>query len=75
VIAQLLDFDEVADRLRVSRRTVERAVAAGELAAVTLGRARRVTPVDLEQFIDRLRAEPVARSDIDEFARRKDIAS
>lgn len=47
----LLDLDECAHRLRVSRRSVERAVATNELHTVTIGRARRVRPDDLADFI------------------------
>jgi len=47
----VLDLDEVADRLGVHRRTVERAAKAGELATFRIGRARRVHPADLDAYI------------------------
>jgi excisionase family DNA binding protein len=56
----LLDLDEVADRLRIHRRTVERRIAAGELPTVTIGRARRVRPVDLATYIAAMRPDVVA---------------
>lgn len=56
----LLDLDEVADRLRVHRRTVERAAADGRLATVTIGRARRVRPDALADFIADTSASPGA---------------
>jgi excisionase family DNA binding protein len=53
----LFDFDEVAARLHVSVRSVERLVADGRLRVVQLSpRERRVRPADLEAFIDSLEA-------------------
>ena len=53
----LLTVHEVAQRLQVSPRTVERAVTAGELRSVRIGRSRRVAPDDLEHYIQDLRSE------------------
>lgn len=51
----LFDLDEVAHRLRVHRRTVERAVRDGHLRSVRIGRRRRIAPVDLDAYIAALR--------------------
>jgi len=52
----LLDLDDVAVRLGVSRRSVQRLVADGSLPTVTLGSARRVHVDDLSDFLDSLRS-------------------
>lgn len=51
----LLTVPEVAQRLGLSPRTVERAISAGQLASVRVGRARRVAPEDLADYVDGLR--------------------
>jgi len=49
---QLLTLDEVAERLRLSRRTVERMVAAEVLPALRVApRAVRVDSAELENWI------------------------
>ena len=57
--AHLLTVNEAAAAAGVSKRTIERVVASGELASVTVGRARRVRRVDLEQWIASLRPAPM----------------
>jgi excisionase family DNA binding protein len=47
----LLTIEDVATRLRVHRRTVQRLVARGELAAVHIGSAVRFDPRDLAGLI------------------------
>ena len=47
----LLTLDDVAERLRVSRRTVDRLVGSGRLRALYVGRARRVTAREFEAFV------------------------
>src|SRR5690242_671955 len=49
----LLSFDEAAQVLRCSRRTVERRGAAGDLEIVRNGRRRLVTQASLRSFIAR----------------------
>jgi excisionase family DNA binding protein len=46
---------EVAEKLKVSRRTVYRWVQAGELPAYKLGGEFRITERDLEQFLEERR--------------------
>ncbi len=48
---QLLTLAQVAQRLALSRRTVQRLIAAGELRAVRFGRAVRVTERELAAFV------------------------
>lgn len=43
---QLLTLAEVAELWRVSKRTVERRVAAGEIPTVTIGGHRRIRATD-----------------------------
>jgi len=46
-------LDEVAEALRLSRRTVESLIASGQLRSVTIGRSRRVYQADLIDFASR----------------------
>lgn len=57
---QLLTPREVAARLRVSRRTVERLMARFEMPVIEIGRARRVRESDLEAFIKTHERPPLA---------------
>ena len=50
-VAELLTIPEVAERLRVSRRTVERLIVAGRIRPVRIGSRRLVTSTELEAFI------------------------
>jgi excisionase family DNA binding protein len=50
----MMDMREVATRLSVSIRTVERVVASGELRAVRVRRAVRVTAQALDAYISGL---------------------
>jgi excisionase family DNA binding protein len=50
-VSELLTIDEVADRLRVGKRSVERWVAEGEIASVKIGRRRLVAETELERFL------------------------
>ena len=49
----LLSIDGTKERLGVSRRTVLREIAAGELVAVRIGRRTLIDPRDLEAYIER----------------------
>jgi excisionase family DNA binding protein len=46
----LLTVEEVADSLRLSRRTVESLISSKQLRSVTIGRSRRIHRDDLETF-------------------------
>lgn len=47
----LLTIPEVAERMRVGRRTVERLVAAGEIRSVLIRRRRFVQETELERYV------------------------
>lgn len=49
---------EVAGRLQLCRRTIEREIAAGKLKALKIGRSVRILESDLQAYLNRLRAEP-----------------
>lgn len=49
---RLLTLDEVCDRLQVSEATARRLVRDGDLKVVRIGRAVRVRPEDLDEFIE-----------------------
>lgn len=50
-MTELLTIAEVAQRLRVSRRTVERLMAAGRIRSVGVGRRRLVTSRELDAYV------------------------
>jgi excisionase family DNA binding protein len=50
-VVSLLTLPEVAAHLRVSRRTVERLTASGQLRVVPIGRRRLVTTRELAAFV------------------------
>jgi excisionase family DNA binding protein len=54
-----LTLPEVAERLKVSRRTVYRWIKAGELSAYKFANEYRITESDLKDFLEarRVRAE------------------
>lgn len=56
----LLTVREVAERLRVSARTVEREVAAGRLACVRVRSRRLVDEADLAAYISQSRQQEAA---------------
>lgn len=54
----LLTKRDAARELRVSVRTVERLIAAGDLAAVVVGASPRIRRADLAAYVDRLNPSP-----------------
>lgn len=54
----LMTVNEVAEATSFSRAHIYRLLASGELASVTIGRARRVRVRDLEEFIERQAQRP-----------------
>jgi excisionase family DNA binding protein len=52
---QLFSIGAVAVRLDVSRDTVRRLIARGDLAAIRIGGVVRVSADDLESFVERQR--------------------
>ena len=61
---RLFTLNEIAARLRVCRRTLEREIAAGRLATVRIGRSVRVLESDLQSFIATSRASAPAQNDL-----------
>ncbi len=49
----LLNVDQVATRLQVSRWTVYNLIRSRELASLTIGRCRRITETALHDYIAR----------------------
>ncbi|MCR9215625.1 MAG: helix-turn-helix domain-containing protein [bacterium] len=53
-LSRLLTLDEVANRLAVSRRTIDRLIAEGELPrSVKIGASSRMPEEDLRLYIER----------------------
>lgn len=50
----LLTIQDIAQRLSVSRSTIQRYITSGELRSITLGGSRRVSEDDLEDFLMRM---------------------
>jgi excisionase family DNA binding protein len=48
---RLLTKKEVAERLRVDERTIDRYIASGALASYQIGRLRRISEKDLRRFL------------------------
>ncbi len=48
----LLDLDEVADRMKFNKRTVQRWIVEKKLRVVRIGRGVRIHEDDLQAFID-----------------------
>ena len=59
---QLLTTAEAASLLRVSRRTIERMIAAGDLRAFKWGNITRIYRTDLEQFVSAHTSQAPKRS-------------
>lgn len=58
-----LTLKEVAFRLQICRRTLEREIAAGRFPRpLKIGRSVRVLESDLQAYLERLRSEPFGTS-------------
>lgn len=49
--AQMLTYDECAELLRLSKRTIARLVSAGELTSYHFGKAARIREAELRAYI------------------------
>ncbi len=58
----LLTVQEACRLLAVSERTLWRLTSDGRVRAVKVGRAVRYAPADLEEYVDRLRAQAATRA-------------
>jgi excisionase family DNA binding protein len=56
---KLLNTDEAAASLSISRRTLQELVSAREVGCVKIGRAVRFHPDDLAAFVDKNRVKAV----------------
>lgn len=52
-IPELLTIQQTADRLKCTRSTVYKLIAAGDLAVVKMSKVSRVSVKDLKEYIDR----------------------
>jgi excisionase family DNA binding protein len=50
-MSELLTVKEAAERMRLGMRTVEKAIATGELPSLKIGRRRLVTQDGIDQFL------------------------
>lgn len=50
-VSELYTVEEIAERLRIGVRTVERYISTGELPSLKVGRRRLVSHEALEQFV------------------------
>lgn len=50
-MAELLTLDEAAEKLRVSRRTVERLIASGQIRPTRIGARTLVSDRELEAYV------------------------
>lgn len=50
-MSELLTLDEVAERLRIGKRTAERLIATGELRSLKVGRRRFIEELELERYV------------------------
>lgn len=57
----LLRPEEIAYRLGLSRVTIYKLIASGELPSVVIGKSKRVRAPDLEHFIDARRRAKATR--------------
>ena len=58
-VAFLLTVTEAAARLRIGRTLMYELISTGAVESVTVGRLRRVRPVDLETYVAGLQAAPI----------------
>jgi len=58
LVGVCLTLKEVAARLQVCRRTLEREINAGRLRAVKIGRSVRILECDLQTYLDGLVTHP-----------------
>jgi excisionase family DNA binding protein len=61
---EMLTIEEAAQRIRMSTRYVRRAVAERRIAFHRLGRAIRIDPADLAEFMNENRVEPMTAESV-----------
>lgn len=55
---EVLSLDEVAELLKVSKRTIQREVEQGKLEAFKVGRALRFTKQAVEEYMQKQKVKP-----------------
>jgi excisionase family DNA binding protein len=55
---RLMTVPEVAERLSMEKTHVWRMVLAGKIPSYKIGRSRRVSPSDLDKYLESCRARP-----------------
>jgi excisionase family DNA binding protein len=60
MVAFLLTVEEAAARLSIGRTLMYELISTGAVESVTIGRLRRVRPIDLETFVAGLCPAPIA---------------
>jgi len=61
----LITLEQAAQRLAISRRTLERLIAAGEFPSpLKLGRASRLAVADIDVYCAQLRSRRVSNSEV-----------
>ena len=63
VVDRLLSVEEAAERLGTSTRFVRRLIFERRIAFVKVGRHVRITPVDLDAFVDAGRVDAIHRAE------------
>ena len=56
----LINVEEAARRLGIGRSHIYRYIESGRLRSVRLGRSRRISPHDLETFVEQIRSAGMA---------------
>lgn len=62
-MTEILELEEVAKLLKVSKRTVQREVEAGKLEAFRVGRALRFTREAVDEYMRKQKVKPGDRLD------------
>ena len=63
MLDRLLTVEEAAERLGTSTRFVRRLIFERRIAFVRVGRHVRITPVDLDAFVDAGRVDAIHRAE------------
>lgn len=72
IVPILLTISEVAESLRLSKRTVELLLASNQIPSISIGRSRRVRKTDLETFASYGTAE-IVKSGLRAIAESTDV--
>lgn len=62
-MSEILNVDDVAKKLKVSKRTVQREVEAGKLEAFKVGKSLRFRGEAVEEYMRKQRVQPGEKAD------------